>query len=152
LKKISNKLIIAIALILITGIIFYFQNIKEYEAEVPMASVIVAVKDIPEDTLITKDMVQIEKRYSEDILKQQDYLTSTVEKVVGKRTVTPIYKNEEINQNRLIENQPYMEEKDNEKRTMFTIAITTTMDKALNIKEGSFIDIWLQPNQNIYSE
>lgn len=152
MKKISNKLIIAIALIIITMVIFYFQNIKEYEIEVPMTPVVVAVEDIPENTIIKENMVKLEERYSEDLAKQKDSLTSTLGNIVGKRTITPIYKNEEINKNRLIENQPYMEEKDNEKRTMFTISITTSMDKALDIRKGSYIDIWLQPNQNIYSE
>jgi len=148
LKKISNKLIIAIALIIITVVIFYFQNIKEYEVAVPMTSVVVAIEDIPENTIIKESMVQLEERYSEDLLKQKDSLTSTLEKIVGKRTITPIYKNEEINQKRVVENEKYMDEKDSEKRRMFTISIETTMDKALNIKEGSFIDIWLEPNQN----
>lgn len=148
MKKISNKLIIAIALIVITVVIFYFQNIKEYEAEIPMTSVIVATENIPENTIITEDMVQTESRYSEDLLKQKDNLTSTMEKVVGKRTVTPIYKNEEINVKRLLENEEYMDEKDSQEKRMFTILIESTKDKALNIQEGSFIDIWLEPNQN----
>lgn len=147
MKKISNRLVIAISLIVITCIIYYFQNIKEYKADIPMSGVIVAKETIPENTIITKDMIFKDARYTHDLLKQKGYLTSKEEKVLGKRTRVPIYKDEPVNLKRLIENEPYMDEKDSIKRTMFVIAVEN-LDKALNIKKGSYIDIWLEPNEN----
>ena len=140
-------MIIAVALIIIVGIIYYFQNIKEHEVEIPLSEVIVAKEYIPENTVITKDMIFKEARYTHDLLKQKGYLTSKEENILGKRTRVPLYKDEPVNMERLIENKPYMDESDDLKKTMFTISINN-LDKALDIKRGSYIDLWVEPNEN----
>ena len=147
MRKISNKIIIAVSLLVIALIIFYFQNVKEYEVEIPLSGVIVAKENIPDNTVITQDMIVKEARYTTDLLKQKGDLTSMEEKVLGKRTRVPIYKNEPVHLKRLLENKPYMEEKDSIKKKMFTIAIAEK-DKALNIQKGNYIDIWMEFNQN----
>lgn len=147
LKKISNKVIIAIALLVIAGIVFYYQNIKSYEVEVQKSTVVVANEDIPFNTLITKEMIVIDERYTPDLLKQSDNITGGEENIIGKRTNSPIYKGEPISTKKLIENKKYMEDDDTKKRTMFTIMIAET-DKSLNIEKNSYIDVWYEPNQN----
>ncbi len=147
MKKISNKIVIAVALIVIVCVVYYFQNIKEYKAEIPLSKVVVAKQYIPENTVVTKDMVVQEARYTTDLLKQKGDLTSKLENVLGKRTRVPIYKDEPVNLKRLIVNKPYMDDKDSINKRMFVIAIGN-LDKALSIKKGSYIDIWLEPNEN----
>lgn len=150
MKKISNKMVIAICLIVIAIIIYYYQNVKVYDADLPITGVIVAKSNIPPNTVVTKDMIYLDQRYTNDMLKQKGSLTSKEEKVLGKRTKETIYKDEPMNLSRLIENEPYMDDKDLEKK-LFVIAINT-MDKALNIEKGDFIDIWLELNENGIAE
>lgn len=147
MKKVSNKVIIAVCLIVIACVIFYFSEIKDYNVEIPKSGVIIAKDYIPENTVITKDMIIKDARYTQDLLKQKGDLTSKEENIIGKRTRVPIYKDEPINLKRLIENEPYMDDRDNIDKKMFVIAIDN-YDKALNIKPGSYIDIWLEPNEN----
>jgi len=142
LKKISTLTIVAIAIIIIVGVIYYYEEIREVKVEIPRTNVVVATKYIPANTVIEEGMITIEQRYTQDLLKQKDNLTSSIEKVLGKRTRVPLYKNEEIVLDRLIENKPYMN--DDYEKKQIEIALYST-DKALNIKEGSFIDIWLEP-------
>ena len=150
MKKISNKMIVAIALVIIAMVVFYFQNIKKYKADVPVSKILVAKQTIPENTVITEEMIIEDTRYTQDLLKQKGDITSNKDKVIGKRTRVPIYEGELINLNRLIENKPYMDERDAKKKTMFVIEVEN-MDKALNIRPGSYIDIWLEPNQNYFN-
>lgn len=145
MKKPSNKLIIALALITIAGVVFYYENIKKYDFEIPTETIIVANENIPENTIVTENMIQKDTRYQGDILKQQDYIVLNEKEIIGKRTRVPIYKNEAIYTNRLIENELYMEDNNDEKKTQFILSIYN-LDKALDIKKGSYIDIWQIPN------
>lgn len=145
--KIGKKTIIALGLLVVAGGIYYFQNLEKKEEIPKTTTVIVAKEYIPENTLITKEMVKEDSRNTEDLMKQKGDLTSKAENVVGKRAVTPIYKEEVINLKRLIENQPYMDERDSEGKTLYVIAINAN-DRALNIKKGSYIDVWLKPTEN----
>lgn len=142
MKKISTLTVVAIAIIIIVGIIYYYEEIREIKVEIPKTNVVVATKYIPANTVIEEDMITIEKRYTQDLLKQKDNLTSSIDKVLGKRTRVSLYKNEEIVLDRLIENKPYMNADYDKKQ--IEIALYST-DKALNIKEGCFVDIWLEP-------
>jgi hypothetical protein len=126
---------------------YYYQEVRVVETKTPMSSVIVAKQYIPENTVITDAMIHKESRNNADLMKQKGDLTSKEEKVIGKRTRVPIYANEAVNLQRLMENAPYMDEKDDIKKTMFVISIDNT-DKALDIKTGSYIDIWGQPTEN----
>ena len=102
---------------------------------------------IPEYTLITMDMVKEEFRNTDDLMKQKEFLTSSLENVVGKRAVAPIFKEEPVNIHRIVDNSLYMDEQDSMTRTLFTISIDSH-DKALSIKPGNYIDIWLKPTEN----
>ena len=151
MKRLSNKIVIAVALLSIAVVIFYYQNIKVHETEVQVSTVVVANEDIPANTMITEDMVSVDARYTTDLLKQNDHITGEESKIVGMRTKAPIYKGEEVSTKRLIENKEYMELAEDEKRTMLIMSIPG-VDKALNIKRGSFIDLWMIPNQTWVAE
>lgn len=144
MKRTSILTVIAISILIIVGVVYYYEEIREVKVEIPKTNVVVATKDIPANTVIEEDMITIEQRYTEDLIKQKDILTSHIEKILGKRTRVPLYKNEEIVLNRLIENKPYMN--DDYSKRQIEIALYST-DKALNIKEGSFIDVWLEPTK-----
>ncbi len=143
--KIKNRTIIAIAILIIVGIVYYYQEIRVVEQVIPKVGVVVATKDIPYNTVLDESMVAIEERFTEDQLKEKGYITSTVDKVLGKRTRVPLYKNETIKLQRLMDNEKYMDYYKDIKRTIFEFTIRKE-DKALNLKAGSYIDIWLEPN------
>lgn len=141
--NIGKKSILALGLLVLASGIFFYQNQKE---EIPkQTEIIVAKQYIPENTVITNSMLKKEKRQTDDLLKQKGDITGSVEKIVGKRTITPLYKEELVNLNRLTQNKDYMKEK--EKKQLFVVPIDTT-DRALNIEKGSYIDIWLEPTEN----
>ena len=144
MRKIGSLTIIGIAIVVIVGVIFYYEEIREVKVEIPKTNVVVAKKDIPENTVITEDMITVDKRYTKDLLKQKGNITSHIEKVLGKRTRVPLYKNETIKLDRLLNNEPYMN--DDYGKKQIEIALYP-IDKALNIKKGSFIDIWLEPTE-----
>lgn len=145
--KLSKIKMLAICFIIIAGIVFYYEEIKENEVNINTIDVIVAVTDITENEVITRDMITKEKRYSEDVMKNKD-IVKTDSDVIGKRTIVPLFKGEPINKNRIIENKEYMNKKD---QTQVALALTE-VDKALELREGDYIDIWLEPvfpNPNI---
>lgn len=127
-------------LVILAAVFYYYEEVKIPEANIETIEVIVAVADIHENTVIEKEMLSIEKRYAEDIIKTGN-IAKTYDEVVGKRTIVPIYKGESINNNRIIENKNYMNSKD---QTQIPIALNE-VDKALMLKEGDYIDIWLEP-------
>jgi len=146
LKKVSSLTIIAIAIILIIGVIYYYEEMKEVKVDIATTPVVVVKDDIPENTVITEDMVSIDKRHTNDLLKEQDLITSQLDKVVGKRTRVPLYANETVKLNRILDNEPYMSSDNlNKKQVAFKIVDT---DKALDIKKGDYIDIWLEPSKD----
>jgi len=110
------------------------------EAVIDTVQVVVAATDIPENTVIEEEMLVAEKRYKEDIMKTRNVAESS-NQVVGKRTLVPLYKGELVNSNRIIENKDYMNNKD---QTQMSLALNE-VDKALKVKEGDYIDIWLEP-------
>jgi len=139
--KISNYKILAICVLIIIGVVYYYEDYKEIKIEIPTKDVIVFTVDIPENTVIEKEMLTIEKRYKEDVLKESNIVTS-FDEVVGKRTKVPVFKGETINNDRLLVNQDFMNDKENKKEISFQI---NDIDKALNINKGDFIDIWREP-------
>lgn len=139
--KISNYKIIAFCLLLIIGIIYYYEDFKEVDVEIPMQEVIVFKEDVPENIIIKNEMLVIEKKYSEDVKKEKDVITS-MEDIEGKVTIVPIYKGELIKKDRLIE---YNEDFNNNMiKTEISLQLNE-IDRALNIKKGEYIDIWLEP-------
>lgn len=145
--KTGKKTILAMILLLVAGGIYYYQNM-DTKSDAPQVTNVVVAKDyIPANTKITEDMVTVAKRYTPDMLKQKDDLTAKLENIVGKRAIAPIYKEEPVNMKRLIDNEMYMDEEDEVKRTFYALPINVT-DKALKIKKGSFINIWKKPTEN----
>lgn len=138
--KVSRLMILAICLLLVTGIIYYYEEIKEPELEVETVDVIVAVKDIKENTVINSDMVALEKRYKSNALKQNDLLLD-INAVIGKRARVPLYKGEVINYNRIIEDKLWMRNLD-EKQISLNLAQN---DKAIDINIGDYVDLWIEP-------
>nr|WP_280922411.1 SAF domain-containing protein [Sedimentibacter acidaminivorans] len=122
------------------AVFYYYEEIKVPEANIETIEVIVATSNIKENTVIKKNMLSIEKRYAEDVLKTGN-IARTYDEVVGKRTIVPLYKNEMINNNRIIENKKYMNNKD---QTQIAISLNE-VDKALELHQGDYIDIWLEP-------
>ncbi|WP_160198060.1 SAF domain-containing protein [Senegalia massiliensis] len=148
MKKPSIKVVVAIFIIIIVGIIYYFQEMKTYErVDIEKESVVVAVEDIPENTIIEKDMVKVEERFRGDVNKQKMFegVTGDIDLIIGRRTITPLYRNEIVHRDRLIENEPYMNDIDLDKNK-FMITVMDE-DKALDIQEGDYIDIWLKPTK-----
>lgn len=139
--KFSKLTMLAMFLIIIAGIIFYYEEIdvKEQESLIETTDVIVIADYIPENMIIEKEMLSVEKRYVENINVSDDIVVK-YDEIVGKRTVVPLYKGEQINKNRLIENKNYM---NNEFQTQTVIQLTDA-DKALKLQEGDYIDIWIE--------
>lgn len=138
--KVNIFKVTAVFLVILAAVFYYYEEIKVPEVNLETIEVIVAITDIPENTVIEKEMLSIEKRYAEDIMKTGNIVKSYNE-VVGKRTVVPIYKGESINNNRFIENKKYMNSKD---QTQIALAINE-VDKALGLHQSDYIDIWLEP-------
>ena len=127
-------------LIILAAVFYYFEKIKVPEAVIDTIQVVVAAADIPENTIISKEMICLEKRYAEDVMRS-GYIAKSYDEVVGKRTVVPLYKGELVHISRVIKNESYMNSKD---QVQIAIAINE-VDKALELKEGDYIDIWLEP-------
>ncbi len=138
--KISKLTILAVCLLLIAGIIYYYENLKEPDYKIETVNVVVAIQNIKENTVITSDMIRLESRYRVDISKQTDTILTYAE-ALGKRTKVPLYEGEVVSKNRVIEDKSWMSEKD-EKQISFNL---TENDKAVNIISGDYIDIWLEP-------
>lgn len=146
MKKINNRVLTALFIVIIVGVVYYYQEIRVVEQEIKKIPVIVTTADIPENTIIEESMVTTEERYVEDQQKEKGYITSHLDKVVGKRTKVPLYKGETVKLKRLMDDEKYMKYYDdtNKKITYFSLR---KEDKAINFKEGGFIDIWLEPNE-----
>lgn len=139
-RKMNMVKVTAVFLIILAAVFYYYEKINIPEVNIETIDVIVAVTDIPENSIVTKDMITTEKRYAEDVMKTSNIVTQYNE-IVGKRTVVPIYKGETINNNRIIENKNYMNNKD---QTQISLAINE-VDKALELHQDDYIDIWLEP-------
>ncbi len=139
-KKVNILKATAAFLVILAAVFYYFEKVRVPETNIETTEVIVAVNDIPENTIIDKEMLTVEKRYTEDVMKTSNIVTRCNE-IIGKRTIVPLYKGELINNNRIIENKGYMNSKN---QTQIALAINE-VDKALELKEGDYIDIWLEP-------
>ncbi len=139
-KRVNIFKATAVFLLILAAVFYYYEEIKTPEANLETVEVILAASDIRGNTIIEKEMLAIEKRYAEDVLKTGN-IAKTYDEVVGKRTVVPIYKGEPVNTVRIIENKNYMNSKN---QTQIPIALNE-VDKALILKEGDYVDIWLEP-------
>lgn len=130
----------AVFLIILAAVFYYYEEIKVPEINIETTEVIVAITDIPENTVIKKEMLTIEKKYAEDVKKTEN-IAKSYNEVLGKRTIVPLYKGEPISKNRVISNKTYMNDKD---QVQIALAINE-VDKALELHQGDYIDIWLEP-------
>ena len=138
--KISKLTIIAICLLFITGIIFYYEEIKTTDYNFEAVSVVIAVKDIKENTVITTDMIKMDSRYKVDISKQTDTILTYAE-ALGKRTKVPLYQGEVVSKNRIIEDKPWMSKSE---ETQISLNLFEN-DRAIDIVNGDYIDLWVEP-------
>lgn len=98
-STLKAKIIALIVSLLAGALVFYY--IQKVEAERPVTMpVIKAVANIPENTMITQDMVASVDTISTEVLATS---TDSMEAVVGKYAGTTIYAGEQINVNRLVD-------------------------------------------------
>ena len=131
----KNKVSIAVAVICSVTLLAntYITRMKLYEES--KTHVVVASMDISENTEITKEMIKIVEMDIESVNENLTFKDPS--KVLGSSTLVPIFKGEPLNPNRLYPTN----DAENED---FVLQINP-VDKALDIKEGSFIDIWKIP-------
>ncbi len=139
-KKVNIFKATAAFLIILAVVFYYYEEIKVTKAVIDTVQVVVAAIDIPENTVIEEKMLIVEERYKEDVIKTNN-VAESINEVVGKRTLVPLYRGEAINSKRLIENMDYMNDKI---QTQIALALNE-VDKALALQEGDYIDIWLEP-------
>lgn len=139
--KISNYKILALCILVIIGVIYYYEDLREIEIEIPKNDVVVFKEDVTENTIIKEDMLILEQRYAEDIMKEKNIATA-FDEVIGMRTKVPIYKGEAINKERLILNDNNTNSGTLKTDVPFQVNDT---DRALNLKKGDYIDIWIEP-------
>lgn len=140
-NKISNYKIIALCVLLIAGVMYYYEEIRAAEIErVPTVEVVVLKNDVAENTVITEEMVSKELRYLDKYTKDANIVKAVVD-IVGKRTRVPLYKGELISSDRLLVNDSSMDEQSKRKISLQVNEI----DRALGLKKGDFIDIWATP-------
>lgn len=144
--NISKLMIVAVCILLLTGVVFYYEELKDDSYEIETVKVVVLSRNIKENTILTQNYVHIEERYKEDVLKQNNIICN-LDDAIGKRTKVPLYRNEILNSNRVIKNESWMDSKD---KTQISIEICD-VDKAHLIKKGDYIDIWMEPKQNTIS-
>lgn len=137
-KKLDKKYITLIIIVIIMSITLLTSTyISKMNLEKQSKTgVIASTVDIPENTVITKEMISFQKRYIDDIDVSSSF--TEADPVIGKKTTVPIYKNEIINKFRLVENNKNILNKD------FAISLDPN-DKSLNLARGTFIDIWKVP-------
>jgi len=141
-NKVSNYKILAVCVLLIVGIMYYYEEIKEPDIKLPSQQVAVLVADVPANTVIEESMVVVERRFEDKFLKESN-IAKSAEEVVGKRTRVPLFKGELINNDRLLVNQEYMDESIDKRQISFQI---NDIDQALNLNKGDFVDVWVIRN------
>ncbi len=99
-------------------------------------NVIVAKSDIRENTIITEDYLTYKEKPVSDV--DIDSTFTNPEELIGKVSVVPIYAGEAINSKRIVEQKYQRDNRD------FVYKLTED-DKALDLKTGSFVDIWAIP-------
>jgi hypothetical protein len=139
-NKISNFKILALCVLMVVGIMYYYEEVRIVEKiELPTVEVVVPKSDIPAGAILSREMFVIERRYEDYVLKQGSVAT-TLDEVVGKRAGVPLYKGEMVSSERLL----MIGGSVNKKGAGIAFKINE-VDRALNLKKGDFIDIWAVP-------
>jgi hypothetical protein len=137
------KIILFSVLIILTFVAFYFKEIKAPSEDIITVPVAFANTEIPANTVISQSMVSLKEVPEDRLVNEKDYIKD-LNSVVGKRSKFLIYKDEVIRDTRLIENKISANNNTTDRKE-YSFKIETT-EKALNLKEGVFVDIYLVPN------
>lgn len=137
-----SKLILLIMLIASLALLANTYITKVNLQKSTLVDVVVAKTDIRDGLVLTEDMITIAK------IPQGQVLTNvydTQSAVIGKTVIVPIYTNEQILSERLTE-------------TISTptknnwIIQLNSLDKALDLRKGSFVDLWLTPTSKGFEQ
>ena len=138
--------LIALFAALLAGICTY-QLIKEISkpAETPRTEVVVAAVDIPENTLITAEMITLQPVATEALLP--NYLTDPMA-VVGMVMKSDVYAGEQIVSNRLIrlgetDDSTTLAYKVSEGKRAITVSVNQISGLSYMIRPGNYLDIIL---------
>lgn len=140
-NTIRVRIVAVIAAILTMAFAYYY--IRENEENKPTyLAAVVAVKDIPENTKITEDMIMVKEVLSSDIVVGN---LNSVDGAIGMFTSTNVYKGEQILKNRLLDAAKDSESAFSYKipdgmRTV-TISINPTSSVAGLLHVGDHVDI-----------
>lgn len=141
-KKI--KRIIAAALIIIAGITgFYeyrYRSLKEDSKEM----IVVAVKDIYKNTILTEDNIKLESRSVNDILKTN---VKDIKSVIGTVATETIYENEDVVLERVMEKEEY--EKINYKLISIPVNDKDTL-VGYSARVNDRVDLLYYDNKGVY--
>ena len=131
----KNKLIIIVLLIssftLLANTFIGKINLQKSN----MTDVVIAKTDIPDGLEVTDAMITVTS-ISKNQLSSNVYTTK--DEIIGKTTVVPIYKNEQISSKRITKTI------ESPNKNNWSIQLTP-IDKALNLTENTFVDIWTIP-------
>ena len=141
INKISNFKVLAICMIIVGLVMYYYEEVEEVDVKLPSQEVVVLKDNVPENIVIEENMISIERRFEDKFLKDGNIVKSYNE-IVGKRTKVPLYEGELINRDRLLDNQEYMDEDSSQRQISFPIS---DIDQALNLKKGDYMDLWIIP-------
>lgn len=134
-KLSKNKLIIIILLVASVTVIASTYISKMEQSKSNLVGIVLATKDISDGNIITKEMISLAKVPKEYLLQN---ITTNTEDIIGKTAIVPIYKGEQIVIDKLTETIT------TPKKNSWVLPINPT-DKALDLSENSFVDIWLVP-------
>lgn len=137
------KIYVLILLMVLTGVFFYMKEIKTPIEEEVTTPIVFASVEIPANTVIKPSMLVLKEVNIKSLENEKGYYED-LESVIGKRTKFLIYKDEIMRDTRILENINYMNETSTDRKE-YSFKIENT-EKALSIKEGSFVDIYLIPN------
>lgn len=140
IKEMNSKsflIIIIVAIMSVTVVANTYVSKISLDKE-RKVEVIVANKDIKENTIITKDMLIFKQKNISEVDLNNIFKNPT--DLVGKVAIVPIYENEIITTKRITD---FDEKKLNND---FVLKLENN-DRNLNIVNGSFIDIWKVPTK-----
>lgn len=142
-QQLTNGIVV---IVVVMGVVTLgSQYLNSAGSSISLVQVPVANQTIIANTVITEDMITIDKRYTEDIKKYnpKEMLAVSPEDIIGMRSTMPIYPGEPINRNRITRNTTAMDEYS--AGLSEVSLVINDGDKGLSFDTGSFVDIWQVP-------
>lgn len=142
-EKFKTKYVVAIGIVGVMSVTLIANSFVE-KIELDKQSkknIIIAKSDISENTIITEEYLTYKEKYVSDADIESTF--TNPEELIGKVSIVPIYAGEAINTKRIVEQKYQRENRD------FVYKLSEE-DKALDLKEGSFVDIWAIPTGSGY--